>query len=349
LRDFLDIPLAEMHGWAAGGASEGWPESLRGACSAPLHQLDPARMEELLRQAALVRFQRKARELEARARQAGWEQSLWEGLFRGLGYKQNVWAMQRVAELLPSLREGGGTLLETQARLLGVSGFLSMDLRAASQPVEYLRLLWDHWWRDRDRFHAVLLPKNLWRMYGLRPANKPQRRLVLASHWLAAGDYPARLEQWFTATTPEAALASSLLACLQPERDDYWSWHWSFASSKLRQPQPLLGEARATDLAINIILPWFWARARAGKNDALAAVAEARYLAWPAAQDNSLLRLARQRLLGGERNSRSKSAASQQGLLQIIHDFCDQSNALCADCTFPDLVRNLLLKNKDPK
>lgn len=340
LRDFLDMPLAEIHSWAASGASERWPESLRGACSAPLHQLEPARREELLRQAALVRFQRKARELEARARQAGWDQALWEGLFRGLGYKQNVWAMQRLAELLPCLREGAGSQLEWQARLFGVGGFLTMGLRTASQPVEHLRALWDHWWRESDRFRAVLLPKNLWRMYGLRPANTPQRRLVLASHWLVAGDFPARLEQWFTATPPDASQAASLLECLQPEQDPYWSWHWNFASPRLRQPQPLLGEARATDLAVNIILPWFWARARAGQNEALAAAAEARYLAWPAAQDNSLLRLARNRLLGGPRNLRPKTAAIQQGLLQVIHDFCDQSDALCQDCAFPDLVRN---------
>ena len=37
--------------WAASGAAESWPESLRGACSAPLHQLNPDTREELLRQA----------------------------------------------------------------------------------------------------------------------------------------------------------------------------------------------------------------------------------------------------------------------------------------------------------
>jgi Protein of unknown function (DUF2851) len=340
LRDFLDMPLVDMHSWAAGGASESWPESLRGACSAPLSQLNASQTEELLRQAALVRFERKARELETRARQAGWEQALWEGLFRGLGYKQNVWAMQRVAELVPSLREGAGSLVAMQARLLGASGFLPADLPEASKPAEHLRNLWDHWWRDRDRFRNVLLPKIIWRMHGLRPANQPQRRLALASHWLMAPDFHARLEKWFTQDQPDDSLASSLLECLQPAQDDCWSWHWGFASSRLRKPQPLLGESRATDLAINIILPWFWARARAGKNDALAAAAEKRYLAWPAAQDNSLLRLARHRLLGGLASIRLKTASSQQGLLQIIHDFCDQTDALCTDCRFPDLVRN---------
>ena len=38
------------------------------------------------------------------------------------------------------------------------------------------------------------------------------------------------------------------------------------------KPQPLLGESRATDLAINVILPWFSTRARAGKNQHLTAI-----------------------------------------------------------------------------
>jgi hypothetical protein len=27
-------------------------------------------------------------------------------------------------------------------------------------------------------------------------------------------------------------------------------------------------------------------------------------------------------------------------LLQIMRDFCEHSNAVCAECPFPDLVRN---------
>jgi hypothetical protein len=74
----------------------------------------------------------------------------------------------------------------------------------------------------------------------------------------------------------------------------------------------------------------------------LARTAEDRFLLWPAAQDNARLRLARQRLLGGQPSVRLRTAAGQQGLLQIIHDFCNQTNALCQDCSFPDLVRSFV-------
>ena len=72
-----------------------------------LRELGAERRQQLLQQAGLVRLQSKAAQFQARARQAGWEQSLWEGLFRALGYKHNVWPMQRVAELRPHDRPNG--------------------------------------------------------------------------------------------------------------------------------------------------------------------------------------------------------------------------------------------------
>jgi hypothetical protein len=102
----------------------------------------------------------------------------------------------------------------------------------------------------------------------------------------------------------------------------------------------LLGAARVTDLAVNVVLPWLWIRARAGGHEKFQAEIERRLFAWPAAEDNSVLKLARQRLLGSSRPGRLAGAAAQQGLLQIVRDFCEHSNAVCADCRFPDLVRS---------
>ena len=110
-------------------------------------------------------------------------------------------------------------------------------------------------------------------------------------------------------------------------------------SARLARPQPMLGAARVTDLAVNVILPWLWMRAVEGKNEALQKVAEHRYFTWPAAGDSSVLRLARQRLLGGAKSGVLPGAAAQQGLLQILRDFCDHSNALCEQCRFPELAR----------
>ena len=344
LPPFLDAPLAELALWLTSDAAQTYPELLLGRCAAPLRDLPAVQVGQLLNEAALVRLQRKAADLHARARQSGWEQALWEGMFRALGYAQNVWPMQRLGEL--RVRLGADvtspalTPVQTQARFLGVSGLLPVDLTRQQRAADtYLRTVWDQWWRERDAFGDCVLPRALWRLNGIRPANHPQRRLALAAHWSADAGLVKRIEKWFATTQPAGALEESLLEILQPPADDFWSWHWTLRSARMPKPQPLLGATRATDLAINVVLPWLWARAREGGHAPLQAEAERRYFAWPAAEDNTVLRLARDRLLGGRKDTKLHSAAWQQGLLQVVRDFCDHSNALCAECQFPELVR----------
>jgi hypothetical protein len=97
-------------------------------------------------------------------------------------------------------------------------------------------------------------------------------------------------------------------------------------------------------LAVNVVLPWLWVRAKEGRNEKFRHEVERRFFAWPAAADNSVLKLARQRLLGTSNARVLKGAAQQQGLMQIVRDFCEHSNAVCADCRFPELVQSLTNK-----
>ncbi|MEO7677736.1 MAG: DUF2851 family protein, partial [Verrucomicrobiota bacterium] len=353
LEPFLDSSVSELTQWLGSETTKAWPTDLSGRCCAPLGELAEEKLDELLQQAADVRLQRKGEEFQARARQSGWEQALWEGIFRALGYKQNVWPMQRLAELIsePAGRAGKAgkrefpaqrSALAWQARLLGMSGLLPGQPEEAEDE-SYLRAIWDIWWRERDEAGDLALPKSLWRFNGIRPANFPQRRIALASHWLADKNFFANLEAWFMTDHDESPRLNSLLKFFQVEEDNFWSWHWTFRSARLAKPQPLIGAQRVSELAINVILPWFWMRAVVGKNLELKRRAEQIYFAWPAVGDNSVLRLARQRLLGGRSPRRMRTAAAQQGLLQIVRDFCEHSNAICADCRFPGLVRSLRL------
>ncbi|MEO7297927.1 MAG: DUF2851 family protein [Verrucomicrobiota bacterium] len=337
LKPFLDAPLNELCLWLGSEGAQKFPAQSAGQCCAPLRDLLPEKMDALLQEAAGVRLQVKANDFQARARRAGWELALWEGIFRALGYKQNIWPMQRLAEVLPRAFGKKTTPLFWQAWLLGVGGLLPTQPEKTGTEI-YLREIWDIWWRERDSLSDVTFPRSVWRFHGMRPANLPQRRLALASHWLADLKFFSKLEKWFLA--PTASPLSSLSKLLQIKDDEFWSWHWTFRSARLAQPQLLIGTARITDLAINVILPWFWMRAVAGKNEKLRERAEQIYFAWPAGEDNSILRLARQRLLGGLARRRLPTAAAQQGLLQVVKDFCAHTNALCTDCRFPDLVRS---------
>ena len=156
LKPVLDSPWEELAEWL--GAESAFPQALTGQCSAPLRDLPRERLSELLRQAAWVRFRSKAALFQARARQAGWEQALWEGLFRALGYKHNVWPMQRLAELRS--RWAGAEEMPAaavlEARLFGLAGWLRGDLsRGKPAGKLYFRRLWDYWWREREGLRNV--------------------------------------------------------------------------------------------------------------------------------------------------------------------------------------------------
>ena len=350
LKNVLDAPLAELSLSLENESLRSLPESFRGKCCAPLRGLGEPEVTRLLDQAARVRLETKAAQFRARAKNAGWEQTLWENLFRALGYKHNVWPMLYLAEQrtrlqtttdshvgpVPSPGASDGALLALQARLLGVSGLLPDELTRAQKSTDnYVRRVWDIWWRERDAFSDAILPRTAWRFHGLRPANHPSRRLALASHWLADKNFIPKVEKWIASDDED------LIDLLQVDRDEHWSWHWTFKSARLKKPQPLLGSARVTDLAMNVILPWLWVRAVEGGSEKVRNEVERRFFSWPPAEDNSILKLARQRLLGTSNAKFLKTAAAQQGLIQIVRDFCDRSNAACDDCKFPEMVREL--------
>ncbi len=343
LRAAIDSPLAELGAQLEHASLRLLPDRWRGRCAAPLRDLPAAALAELLCAAAHLRLQNKAAAFRARAQHVGWEQSLWEGLFRALGFKHNAWPMQCLAEQRARWAPGADTLLTLQARLLGLSGLLPAELSPGPAAAkDYLRQVWDCWWREREGLVDCQLPRNVWRLHGLRPANHPQRRLALAAHWVHAGTLATRIEQWSSTEISEARLLDSLMEIFQVTEDDHWSWHWTFRSARLQKPQPLLGKTRVTDLAVNVVLPWLWTRAAVGKSAKLRLEIERRHAAWPAAEDNARLRMARQRLLGRStlRAGRVRTAVEQQGLLQIMRDFCDNANAACDGCSFPKLVQD---------
>ena len=348
INNSLDAPLGELSRWLENESTAVFPEELRGKCSTPLRELDEPQLAGLLHQAARVRLETKAAQFSARAQHDGWEQVLWECLFRALGYKHNTWPMQNLAESRLLWSRGAKSPFAFQARLLGISGLLPGELtRSQRGPDTYLRRVWDCWWRERDEFADCILPRTVWKFHGLRPANHPQRRLALAAHWLADKNFISGIRNWCAANVADSALPDSLLEILQVERDEFWSWHWTFKSARQAEPQPLLGMTRATDLAVNVILPWLWARAVEGKNATLRLEMERRYFGWPAAEDNSVLKLARQRLLGTSTRRALRSAAEQQGLMQIVRDFCEHSNAICDNCRLPAMAAEFRVANGD--
>lgn len=345
LHPHLDSPWPKLKEWALNEPVGELPARLQGACCEPMRGMSETRRNELLDQAALVRLDSKAGQLETRARQVGWGLALIEGLFAGLGYKRNAWPMRQVARAMSEMelkRADSDNETVRLALMLGIAGLMPDDWSRTNQrSSKYLTELWSAWWRLREAARDHVLPSDIWRFSGVRPSNRPERRLALAAQWLDSADLPGRIEEWCGGEAPVRAAANRLLQILGQQSPSFFDDHCTFSAKPLARKAPLIGTARLTDLAVNTVLPWLHARAAVGRNRKLANRIESLYLTWPKSEDNSVLRLARQRLLGTRSVRVLKSAGQQQGLLQIVRDFCAHTDSLCIGCPFPDYVKRL--------
>ncbi|MDX2080971.1 MAG: DUF2851 family protein [Terrimicrobiaceae bacterium] len=240
----------------------------------------------------------------ARARAAslhGPDTALFHAIAAGLGYKNNTIAFLLTAQRA-GLRASGAA--EGEARLFGLAGFLESTIfdSVAGDTRDYLRGLWESWWRHRDRLVRLVLPPAAWNFSGLRPSNHPHRRMgALAT---VAADF-AKLRQALRADG-----VAGFERVLGAVTHRFWSRHWNLSAATLDREMALIGSDRLNDLVINVAaltLPIDRARSEWAKRAG-------------STPGGKILRAA-EWLAGTSGRKWTKSALHQQGLIQLYDDF----------------------------
>ena len=300
------------------------PEAKPGRCVAPLRAMPEERVREVLHGAAQFRLRRKGAALARTTDLHGADEALFQSLAGTLGYKSNKLPFTLLAQRLP-LKLLRAAKDNVEALLFGVAGFLNQnDLGEFDTPTRvYLRSLWDRWWPRRAEFERLTIPRELWKMSGQRPANHPQRRLAalaqLVRHWPSVR------------SLRDDCAADDITKFCARLRDEYWDHHYTVTSKLSSKRMALIGESRVTEMLANVFLPI------AINTD------PAKWIAFknlPATLSNRRVEIAALRLFGGGDIATSllKSAAAQQGLLQIYEDFCQRDASDCQHCLFPAQV-----------
>lgn len=347
MADQLDAPLDQLYDSID---PESYPYDLDshvGACEPALKPASPETIAALLEDAGLSRLRTKARRLTRWIQRAGIEQALYAAVMEALGFKHNKEPMRRLAERLPVARLRELPAVQAQALLLGVAGFLPERTVAGRDEAtrRYVKRLWDVWWKVRDELADRLLSRDEWRLAGLRPANFPWRRLaavaqLLAAHWELWPKIADALD-----SQPEPKRAARLASLFTDLEDAYWSGRFSFGSKPRPEPELLIGAARARDIVVNVLLPVAVAQGKLLEQPSLIEAAEKVFAAHPPLESNALIRFTAHRLFGQRVPPRLlRTAARQQGLLQIFHDFCLSDRSACERCRFPELARQFVAK-----
>lgn len=331
LQAHLAAPLETLHDELD---LENYPHNVRphgGGCIPVMSRLVSAQIRSLLDSAGDERFASKTQRFLRWIHRAGAEQAFYEGWMEALGYKANKAAFRLLARRLPlaALNEHRSVLAPL---LFGVAGFLPTT--ATSDP--YVKRLWNGWWKLRSDFAERVLSETAWRRSGIRPLNHPHRRLGAAAALLKR--YPKLLENVIGAIA-SGGDPSKLFLQIQ---DEYWSRHCTLGGKTQAKPMELIGELRAQQILSNVLLPFAAALAEIHDDPHLLKQARERYAALPKGEMNSLLRLAAQQFFATDAEARRHldTERRQQGMMQILLDFCVNDKSLCRHCQFPKLVEH---------
>lgn len=307
-----------------------YPFAVRAAptpCACELGNWHPDDRELLLESAGEERLRRKAQRFARRIPDLGAEQALYEELAAALGYKHNKTPFRLLAARVPLETLRAETACEAgraHALLLGMAGLMP-DAADAEGHSDGARLLWDHWWKLRGRWESAALAHDRWRLDGLRPMNRPERRLRAAA-WLA--------------TRPETPAATLLrLSALPPREFVRAALEWldvrdADAPGGAAAPG-LLGRSRATAILINVLVPFLAAAGARAPFDA------GLLRALPDEPPNGIERTMALTLFGPDHPpSLHRGSLRRQGLVQIFQDFCLNDRSRCASCGLPALLQS---------
>lgn len=202
----------------------------------------------ILEAAGQERLRRKSLRMAKVIQSVGPEQALYTALLRGLGYKRNADASERLAGCLPlsQVTSLAGTDTRTAfALILGCAGLLPLEDDPSQLPSWMpVRELWDLWWPHQLRFHDKTMRSRDWRLDQCRPGNHPRRRLRAAAHWICQPGEPLHLLKPASGQNEKAWIRACMRQLQVPE------------PSSSVNPARLIGPMRAGALFLNALVPW---------------------------------------------------------------------------------------------
>ena len=295
-----------------------------GRCVFPLKQLPAAALTSLLDDAARFRAAAKARRWLRTADAHGRDAALFQATAETLGYGGNALALRLLAQRLP-LAVLKSDAVAAEAILFGAAGFLAPNLHEQAPPDtrEYLRGLWDTWWKHRSEFEVTPQRAIPWNLHGQRPANHPHRRIGALAVLLAAWPLYRRL------ALARPFKVKPLLDFLQSLEHPFWSRRHTLTSTHTAHKLALVGRTQGLELVANHLAPLALHEEAMAFKD---------YYKLRHSAPNEKVRRCAIRLFGSLTLAQPwlRRVAHHQALLQIYHDFCLEDFSDCHQCPFPE-------------
>lgn len=269
----------------------------------------------MLERTLIQRLERKSEAVMMllKANNFDWEETAYQWLAGGFGFKTNAESMIELARSLPSrfLRKHT-ELFQIEALLFGASGLLNIDFKDP-----YIQKLQEEFIFLKAKYQIkTTLSYNQWHFSGVRPTNYPTIRIAQFSTLVF------KHQNLFSLFT-EFKDAKDLEERLEIWQSEYWRNHVIPDKSTTLKLNPLSKKSK-TNLFINTTAPLLVAFSRhQDSTEPLEKVLNL-LMALPK-EDNSIISLWKK--LGWN----VSSAFDSQGLIELYNEYC--SNKRCLNCS----------------
>lgn len=309
-------------------------EGTFGHCAALVEDYGSERVTELLHLAGEWRMVFKARTLRRRMERAGPDQAVYEALLAACGYAPFKRDFEALARQLPYDRARQLALedaLLLEAALMRLGGLLPAQPPEGETAAAHFNRL------DalrRDRLDGLRPLPIVWGRTGVRPTNNPERRLAGAARFIArtARDgLVGSLERIWNVAGPSPVERRRAFEDLFPTPMGFWAYHCAWTGKKLARPLSLLGAGRVRSIIGNVFVPAAIALARQRRDRPREERILEFFAALPREPENKIEKVMLPRIFG-EKRPPCIDFRTQQGLLQMYHDWCEP-NPSCRNCS----------------
>ncbi|TET41240.1 MAG: DUF2851 family protein [Dehalococcoidia bacterium] len=303
-------------------------------CFQILDHMDRQALGKLLNAAGEARFEQKATNFRAeilrfaQKEEAG--QVLFRGMMRALGYAKNTKPFEYLADRVPlnCIEKREGVALK-QALLLGTAGLLPSQRwqgkSAREKEVQELEQLW----QSADK-KVETMKEGDWNLSHIYPNNSPVRRIVALSYLLERYS-EKKLLAGILQLVKEAPLPGGhcvLENGLTVTGDGYWRDHFDFDGRSKTRISALLGNSKAGEIAVNVVLPFAFSWGELTNEAKLTENSIELYRHYPKLAENCITQHMKKQLCLEE--SFVFTACHQQGLIHVFRNYCREGR--CGQC-----------------
>ena len=263
-----------------------------------------------------------------------WNQMFYEMVFEALGYSKNKEIMLNLAKaadlhFIEKLGNDNRVLEYIESALYNIGGIIPAVTKVKN-PGKYLSSLYEDWDIIRRIYNGQTFSETDWYFFKHRPQNFPTLRIAGGARIIRSILYENLVEKIvrkFVEIKNVNVLLNSIRSLFVIKARGYWSDHYIFEKKSNTKIKYFVGVARANEILVNVILPYFAVYFDIFKNEEVLKKILRLYNILEQKSEN---RIVKEVAEGIYMERYTNSVVYTQGMLELFRSYCSKDK--CLDC-----------------